>query len=121
MEGEGVSIETGPEEVRGTRAKARESVRRCGVEHQRGEKMFGRKTLEEKISTIIREEFAEIIADLEGDHREFRRRLELKEETRSAFEDAQDEARKLRSGRISLKKRFWEAYYEKDEADLSEV
>jgi hypothetical protein len=83
--------------------------------------MFGRKTLEEKISALVLKEFEEIIADLEEDHREYRRRLELKGETRAALEDAEAKEEKLRSDMIVLKKRFWEAYYENDEAGLYEI
>jgi hypothetical protein len=84
--------------------------------------MFGRKTLEDKFAEIIRLEFGEIIADLEGDHREYRRRLKLKKETRAALEKSEEEVQKLHSHRIELKKRFWEAYYEKEvETDFSEI
>jgi hypothetical protein len=83
--------------------------------------MLGRKTLEEKITATVREEFAGIIAGLERDHQEYRRRLRLKEKTRRALEDAESEVRRLYAERTALKKRFWEAYYKKDEAALSEI
>ena len=83
--------------------------------------MFGRKTLEEKITAIVKAEFAGIIASLERDHREYRRRLRLKEKTKRALEDAEAEVRRLHYERTELKKKFWEAYYEKDEAAVSEV
>ena len=83
--------------------------------------MFGRKTLEEKITATVRAEFAGIIASLERDHREYRRRLRLKEKTRRTLEDTEAEIRRLHSERTALKKRFWKAYYEKDEAALSEI
>jgi hypothetical protein len=83
--------------------------------------MFGRKTLEEKIAVTVRAEFSGIIASLERDHREYRRRLRLKEKTLRAREDAESEVQRLHSERTALKKRFWKAYYEKDEAALSEI
>ncbi len=83
--------------------------------------MFRRKTPEEKIAAIVRAEFAKTIVSLERDHRDYRRRLRLKEETRAALDDAEAKARRLYSERIALKKRFWEAYYEHDEAVLSEI
>lgn len=84
--------------------------------------MFGRKRpLEEKIGAAISAEFASLIAELEKNLREYRSRLELKTEAWSALEKAEAEARTLYLARITLKKRFWEAYYGKDEALLSEV
>jgi hypothetical protein len=83
--------------------------------------MIGRKTLEEKISATIRADFVGIIAELEENRREYRRRLERKEEAWASLEDAQAEAERLHLRRIALKKRFWEAYYEQDEASLSTV
>ena len=84
--------------------------------------MFRRKkTLEEKTATTIMAEFSGIIAGLQEDHLEYRRRLKLKEQTRAALEKAQADAQKLQSARIELKKKFWEAYYKEDEAALSEV
>jgi hypothetical protein len=83
--------------------------------------VFGRKTLEEKIAAMVRAEFAGIIVGLEREHREYLRRVRLKEETRVALENVEAKARELYSERIGLKKRFWEAYYEKDEAVLSKI
>jgi hypothetical protein len=89
--------------------------------------LFGRrrrrkkKALQERISEAIRAEFAGIVAALERDRQEYLRRLELKRETRSAFEEAQAEARRLHSERVALKKGFWKAYYEQDEALLSDI
>ena len=83
--------------------------------------MFGKKTLEEKIAAMVQAEFAGIIADLKREHREYLHRLRLKEEARVALESAEAKARELYSERIALKKRFWEAYYEKDEAGLFKI
>jgi hypothetical protein len=83
--------------------------------------MIGRKTLEEKISATIRADFVGIIAELEENRQEYRRRLKRKEEAWASLESAQAEAERLHLRRIALKKRFWEAYYEQDEAALSRV
>jgi|tagenome__1003787_1003787.scaffolds.fasta_scaffold20266464_2 hypothetical protein len=84
--------------------------------------MFRRKkTLEEKTATTIMSEFSGIIAGLQEDHLEYRRRLKLKEQTRAALDKAEADAQKLQSARIELKKQFWEAYYQEDEAALSEI
>ncbi len=84
--------------------------------------MLDRKMLEDRIATIIRSEFAEMIGALERDHLEYRRRLKLKEETWSTLKKEEVAVQRLRSARIELKKRFWEAYYEEeDEAALSEI
>ena len=87
-----------------------------------GEKMFGRKKpLEERIGAAVREEFAGLVAELEKNLAEYRRRSRLKEEAQVALEKAQAEARRLQLERIALKKRFWEAYYGEDEAALSRI
>ncbi len=78
-------------------------------------------TLEEEIFALVRAEFAEIFADLEGDRAGYRRRLGLKQEARCALEEAEDEARRLHSERMALRERFWEAYYGKGEIPFSEV
>ena len=79
--------------------------------------MIGRrKTLGEKISATIRAEFVGLIAELEEDRQEYRHRLKCKEEAWAALESAQAEVERLHLRRIELKKRFWEAYYEQDEA-----
>jgi hypothetical protein len=84
--------------------------------------MSGKKTIEEKIDAIVRTKFAQIIEELKKDHQEYRRRLELKEETRGALEKAETDVQMLHSRRIEIKKRFWEAYYEKeDEDEVSEI
>ena len=84
--------------------------------------MFARKrTLEEEIAALVRAEFAGIIAELEGERAEYRRRLDLKEEARRTLEDAEAEVRRLHSERIALKDRFWETYYGKGEVPFSEV
>ncbi len=83
--------------------------------------MLDKKLVEDRIAAIIRSEFAEMIGALERDHLEYRRRLKLKEETRSTLEKQEVAVQRLRSARIELKKRFWEAYYEEDEAALSEI
>lgn len=84
--------------------------------------MIGRrKTLGEKISATIRAEFVGLIAELEEDREEYRHRLKCKEEAWASLESAQAEVERLHLRRIELKKRFWEAYYEQDEAALSKV
>src|SRR5215217_2614329 len=70
---------------------------------------------------MVRAEFAGIIVGLEREHREYLRRVRLKEETRVGLENAETKARELYAERIALKKRFWEAYYEKDEVALSKI
>src|ERR671916_591972 len=81
-----------------------------------GKKEHRKKALDERISAAIRGEFAGLIAELERDLREYRDRLRLKAETRSALEKAEAEVRRLHFDRIELKKRFWEAYYGEGEA-----
>lgn len=103
-----------------------EAGRNCGCEGsvkiKGGERMSGKKTIEEKIEAIVRPKFAQIIEELKKDHQEYRRRLELKEETRGALEKAETDVQMLYSRRIEIKKRFWEAYYEKeDEDEVSEI
>ena len=84
--------------------------------------MFRRKkTLEEKVTRIVQEEFAKVLASLERDHQEYRLRLRLKEKTKGRLEDAYAEVEELYSERIALKKRFWEAYYEEDDASVSRI
>ncbi len=86
-----------------------------------GKKEHRKKALDERISAAIRAEFTGLIAELERDLREYRDRLRLMAETRSALEKAEAEVRRLHLDRIALKKRFWEAYYGEDEAALSKV
>ena len=84
--------------------------------------MFVRKkVLEERIGAAIRAEFAGSIAELETNLQEFRRRSKLKETARDTLERAEAEARRVHNDRIALKKRFWKAYYGKDEDALSEI
>jgi hypothetical protein len=83
--------------------------------------VFRRKTLEKKITAIIRAEFTGIIAGLERDHREYLHWLKRKKETQGALERAKAKVRGLHSERIELKKQFWKAYYEKDKDALSEI
>ena len=80
-----------------------------------------KKALEEEISTLVRAEFAGIVASLEGEREEYRRRLNLKVAARRALEDAEAEVRRLHSERIEFKERFWEAYYGKGEVPFSEL
>ncbi len=80
-----------------------------------------RKSLEERIGAAVRAEFAGLITELERDLREYRHRSRLKEETWSALENAEAETRRLHLARVELKKRFWEAYYGKDEPALSKI
>jgi len=72
--------------------------------------MFRSKPLEERLVAAVRAELAGSAADLEGRRREYRRRLESKEEARAALEDTEAETRRLRSEMRALKKRFWEEY-----------
>jgi exonuclease VII small subunit len=84
--------------------------------------LFGRKKLlEERIDAAVRAEFAALLSELEGDLREYRRRSRLKEEARAVLERAEAEVNKAYLRRITLKTRFWEAYYGEDEAALSEI
>ena len=84
--------------------------------------MFRRKKLlEERINSAVRVEFAALISELERDLWEYRRRSRLKEEARAVFERAEAEVSKAHLRRITLKRRFWEAYYGEDEAALSEI
>ena len=46
------------------------------------------KSLEEEIATLVRAEFAEIVASVVGEREEYRRRLKVKDEARRALEDA---------------------------------
>jgi len=80
-----------------------------------------KKTLEQKISATIQAEFAQIVADLERDRREYCLRLELKEKTQGTLEEAEAEVRRLDSEQKALEKRFEKAYSEKDETTLAEI
>ena len=62
-----------------------------------------------------------LVAGLEEKRREYRRRWILKEEARTALKEAEKEVHGLHSERIELGKRFWEAYYGKDEGPFSEL
>lgn len=84
--------------------------------------MFDRKKpLEEKIGAAIEAEFEGLVAELERDLGDYRRRSRIKEEARVALEEAEAEARRVHLERVELKKRFWEAYYGNDEATLSKI
>ena len=83
--------------------------------------MFRRKPLEERLVAAVRAELAGSAADLEGRRREYRRRLESKEEARAALEDTEAETRRLRSEMLALKKRFWEEYYGNDQDTVAEL
>ena len=84
--------------------------------------MIGRKKLlEERIGAAVRAEFATLISEIEKDLQEYRRRTRLKEEARAVLERAEAEVNKAHLRRITLKGRFWEAYYEEDKAALSEI
>jgi hypothetical protein len=83
---------------------------------------FGRKkTLEQEISATIQAEFAQIVAGLERDHREYRHRLKLKERARGALEEAEDKVRRLDFEQRALEKLFEKAHSDKDETALSEI
>lgn len=88
---------------------------------QEGTMFVRKKVLEERIGAAIRAEFAGSIAELERNLQEFRRRSKLKETARDTLERAEAEARRVHNDRIALKKRFWKAYYGKDEDALSEI
>ena len=77
--------------------------------------------METKITAAIKAEFTGTMANLEEDRREYRRRLALKEETLDTLEYVEAEVRRLHSERITLKERFWEAYYGDAEVPFSEV
>ncbi len=62
-----------------------------------------------------------LVAGLEEERLEYRRRSVLKKEARTALQEAEKEVHGLHSERIGLGKRFWEAYYGKDVVLLSEV
>jgi len=84
--------------------------------------LFGRKKLlEERIDAAIRAEFAALLLELERDLQEYRRRSSLKEEARAVLERAEAEVSKAHVRRITLKTRFWEAYYGEDKTALSEI
>lgn len=83
--------------------------------------MFLKKAVEEKIAEAVRAEFAGVIADLERERQEYRRRSILKEETQGTLEDAEDQMRTLHSERIAFKERFWESYYGKGEVPFPEL
>jgi tetratricopeptide (TPR) repeat protein len=80
-----------------------------------------KKLLEERINAAVRVEFAALISELDRDLREYRRRSRLKEEAWAVLERAEAEVSKAHVRRITLKGRFWEAYYGEDEAALSEI
>src|SRR5919112_1610012 len=84
--------------------------------------MFDRKKpLEEKIGAAIEAEFEGLVAELERDLADYRRRSRLREKARIALEEAEAEARRVHLERVALKKRFWEAYYGNDEATLKKI
>lgn len=84
--------------------------------------MFSRKKLlEERIEAAVRVEFAALLSELERDLQEYRRRSKLKEEARAILERAEAEVNKAYLRRITLKTRFWEAYYGEDNTALSEI
>ncbi len=80
-----------------------------------------KKLLEERIGAAVRAEFAALISEIEKDLREYRHRSRLKEEARTVLERAEAEVSKAHLRRVTLKERFWEAYYGEDEAALSEI
>jgi len=83
--------------------------------------MFRSKPLEERLVAAVRAELAGSAADLEGRRREYRRRLESKEEARATLEDTEAETRRLRSEMVVLKKRFWEEYYGNNQDTVAEL
>jgi hypothetical protein len=91
------------------------------VQNIEGEKMFRSTPLEEKLAATVRSELAGSAADLEGRHREYRRRLESKKEARAAVENAEVERQRLHSEMLALKKKFWEDHYGNDQGTLTEA
>ncbi len=83
--------------------------------------MFSSKTIEEKIAAAVKVEFAGVIAGLERDHLEYRRRIILKQETQGTLEDAETEMRALHSERVAFKEQFWESYYGTGEIPFSKL
>jgi hypothetical protein len=83
--------------------------------------MFRSKPSEESLLVSVRFELAENLADLEGRHLEYRRRLASKEEAHSTLENAEAEVRRLHSESIALQKGFWEAYYRNGQDTQTEV
>ncbi len=84
--------------------------------------MFTRKKpLEERIAAAIVAEFEGLVAELERDLGEYRRRSRARGRAWAALERAEAEAQRVYDERISLKKRFWEAYYGEDEDTLSRI
>ena len=76
--------------------------------------------MEETLAAAIRAEFVSLLADLEEERRDYRRRSALKQETQTALKEAETEVHGLHSERIALGKQFWKAYYGDDELSLSE-
>ena len=84
--------------------------------------MFDRKKpLEEKIGAAIEAEFEGLVAELERDLGDYRRRSRIKEKAQVALEEAETESRRVHLERVALKTRFWEAYYGNDKATLSKI
>ncbi len=78
-----------------------------------------RRTVEEKVITDLRTELSRYSRSLARDRVEYRERLRRKQEARVALSRAETEVESLRSERVEVKKKFWEAHYEEDEAALS--
>lgn len=75
--------------------------------------MFRTKPSQESLLSSVRSELAENVGELEGRHREYRRRLESKQQARAALENAEAETKRLHSEGVALQRGFWEAYYGK--------
>lgn len=82
-----------------------------GADGREGWLIGRKKSLEETLAAAIRAEFVSLVTGLEKERREYRRRSVLKEEAQTALKEAETEVHGLHSERITLGKRFWEAYY----------
>jgi hypothetical protein len=78
-----------------------------------------RRTVEERVITDLRTELSRYSRTLARDRVEYRERLRRKQEASAALSSAEAEVERLRSERVEVKKKFWEAHYEEDEAALS--
>lgn len=80
-----------------------------------------RTTAEEKVVAALQAELARYPEALARDLAEYRERLRRKGEAAAVLEKAEAEAERLRAERIELKKKFWEAHYEQDDAALAKL
>lgn len=78
-----------------------------------------RKKVEEKAIAAVQAELSKYPEALARDLAEYQERLRRKREAAAALMEAEAEAERLRSEEIELKKSFWEAHYEQDDAALA--